>query len=145
MMRTSSCAKIAAIVLCVAACAGCSEDRGLVPVSGTVMIDGRPLTTGQVLVSPVGHRQSIGPLDEQGRFELTCYEKGDGAPVGTFPVAVMAVEQISDRELRWHAPRKYANEAQSGLSVTIDGPVGDLRIDLTWEGSRQKGPFLEKF
>ncbi|WP_425395562.1 hypothetical protein [Aeoliella sp.] len=132
-------------LLSLAVLAGCGDNRGLVPVSGTVTIDGKPLTVGQVMVSPEGHRQSIGPLDDQGRFTLTCYEKGDGAPVGTFPVAVMAVEQISERELRWHAPRKYANELKSGITATIDGPTDDLKIELSWDGSRQKGPFVEKF
>lgn len=132
-------------MLGLAAVVGCGNEHGLVPVSGTVTIDGKPLTVGQVMVSPEGHRQSIGPLDDQGRFELTCYEKGDGAPIGTFPVAVMAVEQIGERELRWHAPRKYSNELNSGLTVTIDGARDDLNIDLTWSGSGSKGPFTERF
>ncbi len=87
----------------------------------------------------------MGPLDEQGRFQLTSYKKGDGAPLGTYPVAVMAVEQIGERELRWYAPRKYASDRSSGLSVTVDGPTDDLQIDLTWDGSRKQGPYVEKF
>ena len=123
---------------------GCGDDNGLVPVSGTVTIDGKPLTTGQVIVSPEGHRPSVGPLNEQGRFELTCYKKGDGAVPGTYAASVMAVEQIGERELRWHAPKKYASNISSGLTVTIDGPTDDLNIELTWDGSGHKAPFVER-
>lgn len=144
-MQTTRTNLAAVATLLLAAALGCGESHGLVPVSGTVTIDGQPLTTGQVMVSPPGQRQSIGPLDGQGRFELTCYKKGDGAPVGTFPVAVMAVEQVGERQLRWHAPRKYSNEQQSGLEVTIDGATDDLAIELTWQGSNHSGPFDEKF
>ncbi len=57
----------------------------------------------------------------------------------------MAVEQIGERTLRWHAPKRYASEQDSGITVTIDGPTDDLKIDLTWEGDRHNGPFTENF
>lgn len=135
---------LAVTVVGLMALTGCGDDKGLVPVSGTVTIDGKPLTTGQVMVSPEGHRPSVGPLDEQGRFQLTCYEKGDGAIPGTYAASVMAVEQIGERELRWYAPKKYASNVSSGLTVTIDGPTDDLNIALTWDGSRHTGPFVER-
>lgn len=125
--------------------AGCGDDNGLIPASGTVTIDGQPLTVGQVMVSPEGARQAIGVLDDQGRFSLSCYKPGDGVPRGAHPVAVMAVEQINARELKWHTPRRYSSEVESRLVVTIDGPTDDLKIELTWEGSPHKEPFIERF
>lgn len=143
-MRIGS-TKYAVISLLALAIVGCGDKHGLVPVSGTVTIDGKPLTVGQVMVSPEGSRASIGPLDNQGRFQLTCYKKGDGLAVGTYDAAVSAVEQVGERELRWHAPKQYASERTSGISVTIDGPTDDLKIDLTWSGSKHDAPFSEKF
>jgi len=117
----------------------------LVPVSGTVTIDGKPLAVGQVMISPKGSRASVGALDEQGRFQLTCYKEGDGIVAGTYSAAVTAVDQVGERELHWYAPKEYASELTSGLTVTIEGPTDDLEIELTWANSKQKAPFTEKF
>lgn len=125
---------------------GCDHKHpGLVPVSGTVTIDGKPVPIGQVKLSPAGHRAAVGAIDENGKFTLTCFELHDGAPLGTHPVTVTAVEQVSEQSNRWHAPMKYANQAETDLEVTIDGPINDLKIELTWEGSDHDGPFLDRF
>ena len=110
-----------------------------------VTIDGQPLTVGQVSVSPQGTRSAIGRLDAEGRFTLSSYEIGDGAPIGTHAATVTAVEGIDERSNRWHAPKKYANKVSAGLWVTIDGPTDDLKIELTWEGSGHDGPYVDKF
>lgn len=117
----------------------------MVPVAGTVTVDGKPLTVGQVMVSPDGHRPAVGVLDQNGRFQLSSYKLGDGVVKGTHPAAVMSVEQLTEKSLRWHAPKKYANKAQSGIVLQIDGPVDDLKIDLSWQGDRHKQPFVENF
>jgi hypothetical protein len=125
---------------------GCgAQHPGIVPVSGTVSIDGQPLTVGQVKVSPQGKRAAVGRIEADGRFRLSTFELHDGAPTGTHPATVAAVEQLTERSNRWHAPKKYANEIQSELWVTIDGPTDDLRIELTWDGSGSDGPFVDKF
>jgi hypothetical protein len=129
------------------ATSGCgSKHPDIVPVSGTVTIDGKPLTQGVITVAPQGHRPSTGEIDENGRFTLTCFEPGDGALKGTHLATVAAVEPVSERSNRWHAPREYANRIKSGLWVTIDGPTDDLNIELTWAKSgKEKGPFVDNF
>lgn len=83
-------------MLCSSACAslaGCGD--GLperVPVAGTVLIDGVPLTTGMVTVAPDHERASIGTIDNQGHFELTCYTPRDGVVRGTHRVALSGAE-----------------------------------------------------
>lgn len=85
-------------------------------------------------------------LDEEGRFTLTCRNPGDGVLTGTHLVTVTAVETLGETSRRWHAPKEYANETESGLWVTIDGPTDDLKIELTWAKSgKEKAPFVEKF
>jgi hypothetical protein len=126
---------------------GCgSKHPDIVPVSGTVTIDGKPLTLGAVTVSPQGHRPSTGTIDENGRFILSCFEPGDGVLKGTHLATVAAVEAVSENSNRWHAPKEYANRIKSGLWVTIDGPTDDLKIELTWAKSgKEKAPFVDKF
>jgi hypothetical protein len=136
---------VACILLGLLTVAGCNSSReGIVPVSGQVTIDGQPLTRGQITVMPEGHRASIGKIASDGRFTLSCFEAGDGAPVGQHIATITAVESVNDRSNRWHAPKEYANKA-TGVWVIIDGPTEDLKIELTWAGSKQKGPFVEKF
>ena len=125
--------------------AGCQKPHPeLVPVSGQVTIDGKPLTHGQIVVLPEGHRASSGKLDGEGRFTLTCFDNGDGAPTGTHIATVIAVESMGEHANRWHAPKKYANKT-TGVWVVIDGPTKDLKVPLTWANENEKAPFVEKF
>ena len=105
----------------------------MVPVSGKVLIDGKPLTHGYVRFAPDGSRPSMGRLDENGNFRLTCYEPGDGAVVGRHRVAIMSHEPVgSGNQIKWHAPKRYENYATSGLTEEVTEPTDSLVINLTW-------------
>lgn len=131
-----------ALLFCVGlAIVGCDDGRPQrVPVSGAVMIDGQPLDYGFVRFIPEKGRLATGRLDDQGRFTLTTYEKGDGVAPGTHRVEIVAEEPLSETRSRWHAPKKYAHWRASGLTETIEGPTDDLRIDITWGSG---APFVE--
>lgn len=121
--------------------AGCSgEQFERVPVSGRVLIDGKPLKFGYVRFFPEGARASGGRLDEEGRFVLTSKQKGDGVILGTHSVAISAGESISDTQVKWHAPKKYNSPKASGLVFTINEPTDSLEILLSWDGGK---PFVE--
>jgi hypothetical protein len=128
------------LLACVAAY-GCGDNRpARVPVSGRVLIDGKPLTIGSVRFVPAKGRMSTGVLDSDGRFTLTCFENNDGAVPGLHQVAVNGLQRFSDWEVRWHAPKKYMDERTSGLTQEISRPTEDVVINLTWAG---KQPFTE--
>lgn len=137
-------AKAMVVAVIMASLIGCGDDRGIVPVSGTVTIDGKPVPEGDICLYPDGTRMAVGKI-ENGQFSLTSFQLNDGAPKGTHSATINANEYISDRECKWLAPKRYAERATSDLSVSIDGPTDDLKIDLTWEGSKKKGPYVEKF
>jgi hypothetical protein len=125
----------------IVALAGCGDGRPTrVPVSGQVLIDGKPLTFGGVRFFPADGRPSSGDLDKEGRFQLMCYEPGDGAMLGTHQVEVVACQPLSETKSRWHTPKKYASPTTSGITQQIDGPKKDLVINLTWDGG---APFTE--
>ncbi|WP_442482210.1 hypothetical protein [Aeoliella sp. SH292] len=125
---------------------GCGGSHpGIVPVKGKVTIDGKPVTTGQVYVYAEGQRPATGKIQQDGTFQLSSFAFNDGAPTGTHLATVSAVEGVDDRTNRWHAPKKYASETSSELWVTIDGPTDDLNIELTWNGSGQSAPYVDKF
>ena len=121
---------------------GCGDGRPRrVPVSGVVLIDGKPLTCGFVRFHPQGGRPATGEIDEQGHFTLSCFEDNDGVVPGTHPVSVSAFEAVNSRATRWHAPKKYVSPKTSGLTQTIEGPTDSVKIELTWDGGK---PFVER-
>lgn len=125
--------------------AGCNKGPERVPVSGQVLIDGQPLTIGHVQVQPAGARPSLGKLDANGRFTLYAKEPSEpGVTVGEHDVVIHAIEVLNAGSQRRHVPPLYENAAESKLKAKIDGPTDNLVINLTWEGSGKKGPYIEK-
>ncbi len=121
---------------------GCGDGRPTrVPVSGIVLIDGKPLKRGHIKFVPETGRPSLGNIESNGRFVLTCYDGGDGAIPGVHRVQVSANRVISNTKIEWYAPTKYADFRTSELQVEVTKPVEDLRIELNSGG--QKLPFIE--
>jgi hypothetical protein len=106
------------------------------------LIDGQPLTSGAVRFTPDGGRPATGEIGTDGKFALSTFDPGDGCPIGTHRVSIIAFKQISNTTRQWNAPKKYVSPESSGLTQTIEGPNDTVKIDLTW-GS-EKGPILEK-
>ncbi|MBN2578519.1 MAG: hypothetical protein JXB10_05960 [Pirellulales bacterium] len=124
--------------------AGCSDGRPKrVPVSGRVLIDGRPLEAGFIRMVPRGNRPAEGELDADGRFVLGTFEENDGCVPGKHRVQVVANKNISPTALKWYAPKKYMSTATSGLEIEVVGPRDDVEIHLTWKGSNHDRPFVE--
>jgi len=120
--------------------AGCGQGPERVPVSGQVLLDGKPLTKGEITVAPLGKRASFATLDAEGRFQLTTYEMGDGTALGTHPVSVHSGEFLDPSHKLWRVPKKYASLTTSGLSVSVDGPTDAIVVNLSWDGGK---PFVE--
>lgn len=119
---------------------GCGGPK-IVPVSGTVTIDGQLLTTGQVFVMPKDGRAASGTIDKQGRFTLSTNNPGDGCLLGTHQVTVTAKEYSNGYTRVKHLiPTRYADPSE--LTVTIDGPTDKLQIPLTWAGGK---PYIQTF
>lgn len=120
---------------------GCDDGRPRrFPVSGRVLIDGKPLKFGFVRFVPADARPSGGQLDHQGHFCLSCFEECDGAVPGTHKVSISGCEPMDEDYVVWHAPKKYANSETSGIERVIDGPTDSIEINITWDGGK---PFAE--
>ncbi len=123
--------------------AGCGDDSAArVPVSGKILIDGKPLTRGFVQVIPSDERSASAEIGPDGSFQLTTYTEQDGCVLGTHKVAVISNESQGPSAMKWFAPKKYADPATSGLTLQVDEARDDVEINLTWEG---KAPFVETF
>ena len=112
--------------------AGCGGGPTIVPVSGTVTINGKPLTgrSGFVRVVPAGFRAATGSINpDDGTFVLTTLKPNDGCVTGTHPAAVIVNIMVGSR-LVWLVPERYGDDATSGLTVEITGPTSTLNLDL---------------
>ena len=139
---------------------GCSKgDRpAIAKAAGIVTLDGNPVEGATVTFEPVnGGRPCFGTTDLEGRYAITSYEEGDGAPVGDHYVSVikitgpgaaaptpdtaMGLSEIAppgtdkdkaedpDKGTVYLVPRKYINAKTSGLKITVpDG--GSTTLDL---------------
>jgi hypothetical protein len=116
--------------------AGCEDDGRppRVPVSGRVLIDGKPLDRGYVRFIPASGRASGGQIDRFGRFRLSCFGENDGAVLGLHKIAVVSYEVFSETEIGWNVPKKYAEVASSGLEQVINRPTDSVEVNLTWAG-----------
>lgn len=123
---------------------GCDSGPKLIPISGQVKIDGKPLERGVVTVWVKDYRPCYGVLNSEGRFALTTHKDGDGCPVGEFPVTVTSEASGKGDIMKYFAPKRYKDPAQSGLTIKVEEPRDDMEINLTWVGDPHGKPFIEQ-
>ncbi len=131
-------------------CAGCGNNNGLMPVAGVITLEGNPLPGAVVCFQPIeGGRPSIGTTDENGSYELTYIETGDGALLGSHQVTVTALAKNKSTppldekatmlaeltgkssKINWLAPKRYSNLKNSGLSFVVkQGEKNVANFDL---------------
>lgn len=130
------------VPLVVVLAAGCGDGRPTrVPVSGRVLIDGKPLEAGNIRFHAAANRPASAKIESDGRFKLSTYEFGDGCVVGELPISVVGSKLINPHTMRWFAPKKYASVGSSGLTFDVTGPTDSAEIQLTWAGGK---PFDEQ-
>lgn len=85
-------AAIAAVLVFPLGCKVHRDDTPLVPVVGTITLNGQPLSGADILLIPTGQtigQGAIGRTDASGRFELkTPDNERTGAPTGSYKVVI---------------------------------------------------------
>jgi hypothetical protein len=128
------------LTICPLLFGGCGKGDRLetAKVTGTVTLDGKPLTIGAVVFTPERGRAATGHLQSDGSYALGTYRPGDGAVLGKHCVAVIAREETSggigrsaEKSGAWVAPQFYSDFTKSGLTFEVksDGPnVYDIKL-----------------
>lgn len=134
------------IVLGTLPTSGCGKnDALLAPVTGVVTIDGKPYPGGKVIFSPVSSdddliagRPSFGITDASGRFQLNCYEEGDGAVIGEHSVTLFRAED-HDRTRPDLRQYRFSRVSLPTGHIAIDPGDNRVSISLTSDQLHQHG------
>lgn len=158
MVRFSQIPLVACATFALAA-AGCGSDPAEAdrpqrfPVTGTVTYQNQPLAGAQVTFNPQAPdgKAAFGRTDDNGVYELTTFEAGDGAVAGKYTVTIQKYEtpeitgtEGSEEEYvppeatnapppeppKNLAPQKYSNVRTSDLQADVS-QGGDNTHDFT--------------
>jgi hypothetical protein len=135
-------ANFAGLAACCLALCGCGDDRGLVPVSGTVTLGGQAMPgpgdlTFVPLETPEGFpvRPAKAEFAADGFFRAQSYQPGDGLYPGKYRVLVSCWEVAPTPDgppAKSFIPRRYQSHAESGLELQVEpgSAAIDFPIDL---------------
>jgi len=105
---------------------GCGAND-VVPVGGTVSLNGRPLDSGLVVFTPVGQgRSATATIQSDGSYSLVTDGNDAGALVGEYRVAVIPAGYASAEgqepvvKKKNPIPTRYLAPDTSGLRFTVE-------------------------
>jgi len=107
---------------------GCNRGPMLVPVSGTVLYNGKPLEFGSVMFQPRSGQPAVGEIQPDGTFRLSTFALDDGAVVGIHKVRIACYESQRPGTVKGPGeqslgklliPLKYTFFDQSGLTAEV--------------------------
>ena len=136
-VNSSICSAIAVLLFAL----GCSSEESgpaCFPVRGEVRLDGEPLGEAMILFHPVDKNSptAVKPLansDLDGRFEMTTFQRHDGAPPGEYAITVelRALRPDGDemiRDGRNLLPGHYRDPARSGFKFMVKNEPNEVPV-----------------
>jgi len=139
---------------CVLAAAGCSKIGG--DVSGTVTLNGKPLSSGVVVFHMDNGKSVSAAIASDGSYILQKPQKGNATisietvqtPETNTNIASLAPgkpdpsnpanEKPAPKAAKIMIPDKYKNDKTSGFSITIGGGPQTLDIAMTGEAEKNE-------
>ena len=135
---------VVALIICPTT--GCNSSPNIVPVKGTVLLNGKPLEGAAVLFQPkADERPAVGITDKLGTFHLTTRSQGDGAHVGLNKVSITKesddpklnnAEEANDAEegiqdFTLVTPAQYASPELSGIEIDVYPGMESVTLEMT--------------
>jgi hypothetical protein len=147
VFRRRSCLPLAGLLV-VLASTGCGKTKpATAPVTGRVLLDGKPVAAAAVMFEPVdGGVPARGSTGADGSFTLSTFARDDGALVGRHRVSVskFVTEGVAANEFGLEAapgqpglqpkaalPARYADAKTSGLEATVE--AGGTKVEFALE------------
>lgn len=134
---TKHCVALLLVTVCLLSC-GCGSKPDMVPASGTVTVEGKPLPAGRILFEPVGASAAVSAVGDiqDGAFELFTYEDGDGVQPGTYYPTVMDPKEDDTDGAKGKVRIGLVQLPKTTFEVTADGPnqfeIVITKQDLKW-------------
>lgn len=135
--------RLTLVAVAVCAAAGCGRGRKAVyPVQGSLVdSEGKPIAGATVFFCPVenyfdNHDKPGGFSDKDGKFTLTTYDNGDGAPAGDYVVTVEWRVPGGDVPRKKAQPfpdrlkGKFSDPSNSPLRATIAKGPNSIELKL---------------
>lgn len=101
-------------------------------MTGSVVYNGKPLAQGTIIFEPTTGRPANGEIKDGKILNVTTFDPGDGAVIGTHRVAIQAAGSgdmyAPQKEL---IPQRYTSIDKSGLTAGIKAGENDLTFTLT--------------
>jgi hypothetical protein len=122
---------------------GCKQNPSVVPVTGLVLYNDKPLPFGTVMFQPDKGQPAIGEIRNDGSFTLTSYVPEDGAVPGRHLVSITCYEGQRPGQSKPNnsgetslgkllIPLKYTRTGSSGLTAQIENAPGQsVELKLT--------------
>ncbi|HEV3259890.1 MAG TPA: hypothetical protein VG013_23685 [Gemmataceae bacterium] len=120
-------------------CTSCARERAgkhCYPVKGRVLIRGKAATGALVVFYPVDKADGKSPsasgtCDEEGWFNLSTYEQGDGAPAGDYQVAITSGKGFGRQVLKKSAkPQRIGDGYKDPKTSRIRAHVEEKENEL---------------
>ncbi len=134
-MSRSCCVLTVFAVLAGAMIGGCNRGPTVYPVTGQVLVSGKPVAGAAVLLyREKAASPPAGTTNANGEFQLL-------APAGDYTVVITASESLSPQagmgvaeedpnKVRWIVPQKYSRADESDLKVTVKSGVPPLKFEF---------------
>ena len=136
--------KVFSVFACLLLATGCSRTTivPLVPVSGKVVFDGKPVHKGDVVFVPNAEKGNsflefgIGKLAANGTYTARTLNN-DGVKPGWYKVMVLATENEPQESPawvpQWIVPLKYTKPETTDLHIEVvaDAPAGAFDLTLS--------------
>ncbi|NOX99156.1 MAG: DUF4198 domain-containing protein [Verrucomicrobia bacterium] len=116
--------------------AGCGDPGfSLVPVSGIITLNGKPLANASVVFSPASGQagpSSVGTTDGQGQYQLTTLDQGEtGAVLGSHRVTITTAKSSDPNDERAPISREFVPRRYRDGSFQMEvPPEGDEEANV---------------
>ncbi len=119
---------------------GPSEQRPeLFPAHGSLLINGKPAAGAFVIFYPTDNRsfdergtRPKATVREDGSFEVTTYQAGDGIPLGDYELGVMWIDDPESSNATDRLQGRFADPKRSDLRASIlprDNALDPIELD----------------
>ncbi len=136
---------LCSLLITLAGCGGGAETPDLGSVSGTILLDGKPLADAAVEFTPVSGRGSVATTDASGKYTLRYTTDIDGAVLGPHTVRITTGRPATGGEggeTKPAAPERIPPKFNSATDIKEEVKAGPNTFDYDIKGNGQVFPTI---